>query len=559
MLLADAIIGTELQDLLVHVLCRQEGKHLREVLGSPPRAKKVAVGPPEEVASRLTNEARLQLLLVISDQHLIKAIDALVEQKRISIPSGEVREAKQAPGRISYADSYCELSSNGIRSVRVNPIVNLNATVWHTYNSLDLVNDLNWRVRSHPGMSPRMSLAAFIQDKGPYSAVRELIMGSRPVVERICGELDLELPEAGADEEIVIGRMLWKLGFDMPRHDAFAARFAERLKKFREMVILQSPIESEEDRESIRGCGVNLFVSVEEFVEQLISYNVWFLSQDHFLRTNFQYCPHSALATVSSILGEVLRADQLEFRWSAAGENTLGVLARYLDECVNWMSSLEWRDREQYIRHPDDLPHYVDDPLLYFPFRHTQLWADADLRELKQHVEGFCKIAKSLSQANLASIRNGLEHKRAGGKFPETDTMIVCAARLQESFDWANVNRYIPKAFWLAEQRTDFYGKSTYTYEDKSGHEILIDGPFLVLGLPRDSFSSPRLVPPTNILGLPNSWIRLGLRETSNYSRFWEKYPRRRIIAFPSAAMNASSRGEDPAVQQKKTDSDQET
>ena len=137
---------------------------------------------------------------------------------------------------------------------------------------------------------------------------------------------------------------------------------------------------------------------------------------------------------------------------------------------------------------------------------------------------------KILSQSKLASIRNGIDHKRDSSRFPGTDEMIACAARLRDAFDAADAGRYFPKSYWLQAEKTDRFGTTEFEFRDYRDRPLVLYGPPMVAGISKPVFGSPFLVAPANLLGHANSHLLLTLRDVTAYSKYWSSYPRRRRI-----------------------------
>jgi hypothetical protein len=299
-----------------------------------------------------------------------------------------------------------------------------------------------------------------------------------------------------------------------------------------------TPLVTEDDREKIRSIGVNLFVSVEDFLDRLISFNVWLLASDHFVETKYWFDISKARYTVPIILGGQLDSGTTKVTWSALGENALGVLCRYLSESVKWMDALEELDRDQLLRPENDLPHFADDRHRPFPCRHKQFWADTDIGGLRRYREGYRSIAKLLEQANLPEIRNGLDHYREASNFPVTDRLLACVARLQQSLELADVNRYFPKLFWLHRWTEDRFGMIQYECIDYANRVVNLNGPLLVSGLQQPTSAGPFLIAPGNLLGLPHSTPVFRFREHSEYAAYWDEYPRKRQIPPPDSMIS---------------------
>jgi hypothetical protein len=131
--------------------------------------------------------------------------------------------------------------------------------------------------------------------------------------------------------------MLWKIGFDIPRYAEGYALLCKRLEAFNRALLAVGGLKQEEDREELRSVGVNLFVSVEEFLDKLVSFNVWLLASDHFLVSRFRYELNVARQKVSEILGRSIGEDDTRVQWNTHGENSLGTLLCYLREASAWI------------------------------------------------------------------------------------------------------------------------------------------------------------------------------------------------------------------------------
>jgi hypothetical protein len=530
LLIADCIVGHERTVLLESALDGPTGDLLRKYLAMPPRKKREAEGPSSEVASKLAPEAQLQLLLVLPNRELVNLIDEAVRSRRIKIPLGETRRSLYLPPR-GPKDTTSQLSALGLRSVKEDPLVNLTSAIWHTYQSAGLTNELEWRVRADAGRSAYDTFVAFVRNRGPAEAVRELILSTAGITKAVCEDLHIPLRHANSTDNVAVDRMLWKLGFNPMQFDDSIQRFKARLTEFNEAILIATPIESEDARERVRAAGVNVFVSVEDFLDRLISYNVWLLSSDHFLDTKFRFSSSRARHSVTDALGAKIEGnDDAISLWNTKGENALGTLLRYLRAAVNWIQRLPEEDRSHLRRPEVDLPHFADDEHLPFPFRHVALWADAELTELRRYAELFATVVKLVEESELAAVRNGLDHYREGERFPTADKMLACVARLGQALELADVHRYLPKVFWLFGRKGNRFGSVEYEFRDYAGRTILVYGPPLVSGLPRIRYEHVCLLAPGNLLGIPNSSLIFQLREQSEFSLYWQDYPRRRRI-----------------------------
>jgi hypothetical protein len=90
------------------------------------------------------------------------------------------------------------------------------------------------------------------------------------------------------------------------------------------------------------------------------------------------------------------------------------------------------------------------------------------------------------------------------------------------------VHRFLPKVFWLFGQKTDRFGASEDQFQDYAGRSVLRYGPQLVSALRAAKYNCGYVLPPGNLLGAPNSDLVFQLRERSDFSVYWQGYPRRR-------------------------------
>lgn len=539
-LLADALVEDERRILLGHVLRTPEGETLRRALNALKGPAISGKGRPDEIVASLQGGQLLQVLLLASDRALVKAIDDSVLGGKIIIPPNEKRKSQQALIRLGSLDRPSEISSLGVRASHEKPLLALVAVIWSAYENAALLSELGWRLRRSAGAPPRSALMEYVRANDPSVIIRELVLSSMPVALAV-GEA-LELPMGGSgDEARLMERMLWKLGFDIPRFTDEYDRLRARIVAFNEMLLKLSGIRNEDDREAVRSVGVNLFVSVEEFLERLISFNVWLMESDHFLVTRFIYDRRSASEAVAASLGARREAGGVQFTWEPSGGNALGTLLVYLSGAVEWLTSLTKKDRGPLKRHERDVPHYARVPYRVFPFRHTALWADTEPDELEKFAGMFSSIAAQLLRANLASVRNGLDHKRDDDAFPTLDAMLACVARLRDAVDLSDLHRFIPKYFWLVDKHQDSYGRVSYVLKDYQGKPLSLGGPSTAIGIQPIRFGQPLVVPHGNLLGLANAELRLLWREPTSYSAYWSGYPRRRISPLDKAVSDDGS------------------
>ncbi|HEX9769202.1 MAG TPA: hypothetical protein VGA50_08515, partial [Kiloniellales bacterium] len=344
----------------------------------------------------------------------------------------------------------------------------------------------------------------------------------------------------GEEMDQVETRLLWKLGFNLPRYGTAISQLRRRLDEFNNCLLGISSVDTEDEREQVRRSGVNLFVSLEDFLERLVSFNVWLFSSDHFLDTRFQYNRWDVVAAVPNILGATVSSGEVIFAWNSGGENTIGTTQAYLHQFLKWLSQRQTIEKSTVLRSNDDLPHYYQDSNQVFPFYHVEAWADFDRTEFEVYFEKIQLIAKHLARSKLAGIRNKLDHKRPPEQFPAIDSMLAMVSRVREVVDIADLNRLIPKRFWLEDRKIDRYGRGTQILKDYAGRPYSLAIPMPVVSMPKIGFDAPVIISPGTFLADGAVPLILAVRSTSEYAKYWAGYPRRRQIPPPKEGFSSN-------------------
>lgn len=519
-ILSDCIVDSERSALCLRALRSPNNGMIQRILAET----KNLTGSPEHIVSNLTAEEQHQLLLLISDRDLINYIDELVSSKTIKIPPSELRTTKSF--NYTSRDIESELSSLGLRSPGHPPVIKLSALICNTYDELGITEDLAWRIRGHSGTTLRHSVVDFIRSHGPVSAVRELVLPTKSVTDKFGLDLVFNIHE-NEDEINICNRLLWKCGFNLARFEDEYTILRDRITEFRNIVLQLPKQPNESDQAKVRSIGVNLFVSVEVLLENILCYNMWLLSSDHFTGTDFSYSKNSALLSVSKTLGYEIESGLQLLRWSDEGHNTLGTLLGYINAFKLWLSTRISADKTALVRDKMDYPHFANESVYIFPFKHTALWADIPVVMLTTYLEFFDKMCTQLAQADLAVIRNGIDHKRDEDTFPDSDKMLACATRLLESLDIADSMRFIPKLYWGVKSEVDADGNNCITFSDYRNATIVLWTPSpmrLEISMPLEM---PHLIAPFDLLNLPNSSLAFFVSPQSSYRDYWQNYPRR--------------------------------
>ncbi len=528
-LLADCVTGGELIAITRQSLGGARAKHIRQLLSSlKTNAPIITKGSADEIARSLKVEHQLQLLFSLPNKDLAELIDQGVFNNLIDVPLAELRRSFNRPPSLSGIPR-CEISKLGVRCSSEEPLEDLGALIWSAYSSLNKETELNWRLKNRSGAPTRSALLAYLCNESPKNAVKELILPSQEITAYICEKVRIS-SERAADGDA--DHLLWKIGFDIPKFSDTIPLLRRRLDVFyQELLAVRSPA-AETDREKIRSAGVNLFVSIEAFLEIALCYNVWLLASDHFTKTKFSYDPSSAKTKVTEILGSEITSGEGTLYWSTEKTNTLGVVTAYISSAVKWMASLSTINKASLVRADVDMPHFANSNFRAFPLRHNQFWADCDQTALEKMIGDFKEIATQIARSNLANIRNGLDHHRTPANFPQLAEMFTFVAQFREAVDKLEAGNLFPCELWLNEIKQDRFGRIEYTFINYSGRTQITFGPSFALGLPDIKLDVPLIIAP-NLLGVPNAELYLKLREKSTHTEYWCNYPRRRKLPSP--------------------------
>ena len=540
--IASCVVGEDRSRLVLAALGSSYRHQIRQEIESTPQSERLAKSSAEDLSSELTAEEQLQLLALIPSRELVTLVDRQVLGGRILVEPEELRRISFSPPRTSRHDLRTEMSSLGLRSPGRLPLVRLQTTIIRAYTDSAALDDLRWRIRAPEGTSTRAALAGHIRQKGPLATVCDLVIPERLVFEKVSHLVFLQ-SISGEPLEQVTTRLLWKLGFDFPRYGSAIPSLRRRLDEFNQCLLRLGEADSEEDREQIRRSGVNLFVSLEDFLERLVSYNLGLCASDHFIDTKFFYNRHDVVAKVPAVLGTSVRSGAVTFSWSSNGENTIGTTQSYLWKLLDWLSQQRIVDRSSIRRSDEDFPYYVRDPHKVFSVTHLQAWADFDRAQFEVYIGRLKEIAEQLAKSDLAGIRNGLDHKRPAERFPTVDSMLAMVSRLLQAVETADVNRLIPKRFWLEERQRDRYGHGTLLLKDYRDRSYSLGEPMVVVSMSAIRFGAPVIIAPGSFLADGTVPLVLSVRSSGEYAKYWAGYPRRRQIPPPKIAAD-SAQGE---------------
>lgn len=264
-----------------------------------------------------------------------------------------------------------------------------------------------------------------------------------------------------------------QLGFNINIFPLYLSSLYENLSIF-EADVLESNKYNELDKARIRSSGVNLFVSVEDTLQQALSYITWALLSDHYLDTKFSYTYDDARDFMVETLdnfeytsGEFLKLDK-------SGKNTLFPLITGLLSLSKMCDSL-LSEQEKYVRPKSEFPEYYENaPLNFFPFEHKKLLFDIKPSELKALMNCIKGIVSEFGRGKVLETRNKLQHKR--DDFPNQRELLATISSLQIIYSTLEEQGIYPDVHLFERSITDEFNRTEITLSNykKKAKKILL-------------------------------------------------------------------------------------
>jgi hypothetical protein len=408
-------------------------------------------------------------------------------------------------------------------------LARLKRLIKELYKEEGVLEQLQWKLRHVDGESLYEKLDRYTNTEDPKRIVRDLILASPSHLQRTFKILRygwFVFPSSPEDEERMIDKILWKLGFGVGLYPPHQTLFWQRLEKFLEATRTYTT-STENDRELIRSAGVNFFVSLEEILDYSLSFMTWALLSDHYGVTKFKCNFDEARQIMTSYLnGRRLGSnDPLEF--DAGGKNTLYPLIQGFTVLAELCSEIiEDRDDRQ-KRTPSELPgYYGKTELMLFPFISKALILDLQKVDCDRIIGLLRKITFTLETSQVHNIRNRIEHRRPD--FPSYDEIKNACDIVKTIMADMETAGVCPLIYLYAGTNADQYGRDVVTFKDYREREIKINpqSEYLSCGLP--SIHTPQIIVPWLHIGDSLELLRFQYEEISDYRKMWRGYPKRR-------------------------------
>lgn len=535
-LLANAFSEREMQTIVAR-LVEHHSKEIRQRFPKTKRFSHILSGSAEDISEGLTRAQCFQIALLLPDQDIASAVEFLIEARIIDIPPTETRRAGVTRASGGWLNISWECSRFGVRAVSSKvdiAVARLKRLIKELYKEERELAQLQWRLRHVKGQSIYEKLDRYVHAEDPKRIVSDLVLVSANHLQRAFKTLRygwLALPTSPAEEEGLIERILWKLGFDVGLYPPYQRLFWERQAKLLETATTHT-IYGERDRELIRSAGVNFFVSAEEVLDHSLSFTTWALLSDHYGVTKFKCNFDEARRFMASRLSGLRSGSGDPLVFDADGKNTLYPLVQGFGLLAELCTKTIETGNDELRRPEEELPgYYGKTEIEAFPFLHKALVLDLQQQDCDRIIALLTRITAVLEKFQVCNIRNRLEHKRPD--FPNQAEIERACHALAEIVGEMEEAGVCPLVYLYAGRKIDQYGRGILIYKDYRGREVTLSEPsqHRVCRLP--SVSAPQIIVRCMHIGYSSELMRFSFEETSDYVDMWRDYPKR-LAGVPS-------------------------
>ena len=511
-LLGDCFSSPELRAIFSSVW-RKFGTTIRSQLPSRVAEAFPANQSPDAIAARLTSPDIIQILLLRSDEELATAIDELIDDGTIAIPSGEIRQPRTSYVPVGAFSPLCQCSILGIRSKSSGDFMalqRLRRLILRTYK--DDTAGLAHRLRFAEGSTVGEKLDNFVLSEDPRELVGRVIDlpdGLAAIADTLRGGA-FPRAESPEDEARVRNRTLWKLGFDAAPPADTRDDLKDRSRRLME-VASGGNVADATTQEDLRSVGANLFVDLERFLDRALCFACWILLADHYA-TSYRYDLQAGRDLVAGTLASL---GPSTLTYNANGRNTLFALVHGFAGLANVCDSARAAPHES-ERPRDSWPDFAGrTDARSFPYAHTKAVLDLRDPEVEQCLALLRESTSRLDRGLVIQVRNGIDHDRA--TFPSATDVRAATDALLEVVKSLTSFGLVATVYHFGGERVDEFQRRLITMRDDRGREVILRSPTLgpAPGLP--AVRSSQLLVPSFHVGATSDIVRFVPVEASSY------------------------------------------
>lgn len=524
-----------LLELLANCFGEQELKLLLEKLASTEKIrnkfpKKLSKGSISEIVALLSKEETLSLILIAEDLNILRQLENLIDCNAIKIPSTEIRQSHILQFSGNY-HTYLQCNKLGIRTnsdVTSLPNVRLKKLIKDVNDTSPYKEQFEWKLRNYPdSLSFDQKISKYINDNNPFSVIKDVILAGPSQLQKSFNSIpgNFTTPINLSEEESLVEKFIWKLGFKINLYPPYLTTFWKNLHLFKQD-ILSTPKYNENDVAKIRSSGVNFFVSIEEILQQALSFITWALLSDHYKTTKFQYVYEDARQAMFDNLNNFEYSLGKRLTFDPNGKNTLYPLVQGFSALSKICKDLI-EDIDNYKRPKEEFPDFhLNDPLSIFPFEHNKLILDISSQDFEELLSLISIIPTEFGKGDVLNIRNKLQHNRSD--FPLQTELLECVNSIEKSFAVLENSGICPNVYLFNSHNIDKYNRMKSTFVNYNGNQVTLNYTSELAGCHLPSLNNPLIFLTFLNLGQTNQPLMFQFMEKSKYQEYWKDFPRKK-------------------------------
>ncbi|MBI3020737.1 MAG: hypothetical protein HYY59_01900 [Candidatus Omnitrophica bacterium] len=530
LLFVNAFSEGELRSLL-KVIIEEHSKEIRSRFPKTGRWKTLRTESPVKIVQNLSKGQCFQLVLLMDDCTIVRSLEYLIEDGVVKIPATEVRRQNVPQIGSGWYNVEWECSRFGFRCISKNENIapaRLKRLVLLLNREETQKRQLEWKLRHVPVEGLKGKLDAWIHEHDPREILREIILTTEDNMLRTFESLRygwFTQPTASQEEDRLIDKILWKLGYDVRLFPPDQKIFWDRLEAIITRV-KSRPIKEEADREAIRSVAANFFVSLEDVLDRSLSFISWALLCDHYAIPRFKYNQAEARKVMADRLNGRKLPSGEKLVLDPGGKNTLFPLIQgfqvLLEVCEEVLEGSKALRRSQ-----AELPGYHGQTdLQLFPFLHKALILDLNTECREDILRRLRSVSSALESSQICNVRNRIEHKRPD--FPNDREILEACGSVDKVVGELEETGVCPLIYFFDSHIVDPYGRQSVVLKNYRGRKTYLRRPseYEVCGLP--PIKEPQVLVPCLRVNDSSEPIRFLFEESSDYVRLWWGYPRRK-------------------------------
>ncbi|MDX3087802.1 hypothetical protein PV620_05455 [Streptomyces sp. ME02-6978a] len=494
-------------------------------------AEGIVVRDANDFLRGLSKAEIAQLLLLMPDAGIYRAIDSAIRAGEISIPSGEIRSPQLNGRRSGYFETTLQCSNRGVRAHSANSwtaMRRIRRLIRDVYAGSTYEAHLQWKIRDIEGATQDEKLDNYIASSEIHEIIRDLFLSGPDVFRRAADKIGLLGENPRSDSEL-ISDFTWKLGFPLDLDDRGASDLRDNAKALRRVAAEFSHY-GEEQKKALRSHSPNLFVSLEEVLDRALVFATWLTTVDHWMAMpRFTFFRDDARKHMALLLSSYSAQKDDPVTFNENGVNTLfplisgfGLLASYLET--------EASHADEHIRDESEFPEvFRETSLMDFGYRSRLPFLNFSSEARGRLIQTLRAVSRELSTGDISRVRNSLEHHK--GTFPNQGDIFRCVDAIACVCDTIEDFGILPMVFKMKSLTRDSEWRSEYIYEDYSGRGVRVTAPSTVVVTGGPGISQNQIFVP-GLISAGSNWVPRfipGVR--SDFTEMWQEWPRSRMLS----------------------------